>query len=1323
MKKIILSYGVLMVLALCLAGCTQPVMNLVETEPHVYSLELSINGNSVDTYSTVVFAGEQDTYRPAEITVTNTGNRRLTGLQLKEKDNNGDFGIDALPSRTLEPNESITFQVVFEPWNSSQVGPRGVEILAGNSDASKIVKLEYTAYELEELEYGKVITLTPTLFQVSGTGPYEVTTDDTSKTGDSPWLSSNPDVAYFEGDDLIVTGPGETVFYFVTDEEDYKAKGKKVTVYPAKETLNPVYPLEDGFVAGVDSGAPVLPANLGAINAAAGEDGVVAFSLPGGSSVISAIDPASGALTFSGSEGETEEVTVTLTITKTTSDGILTTHSGSVTFTAKIVPPKPGPAIQSAVIDGAIRADAKKLVITWDKALELTNLDGFSINNETQGAFSFTGHTVLENTLTITLGREPSWSEIQAEALTLTYNAGTGNVEDTDGNPGQTANNVSITMQNFDAVVYTPPVVAAENGIVLDGADPTHLVITWDKNIDSTSGFAGFTLQAGTETITFSGASVHDAKLTLTMNRAPNRAEAQGDLTLSYNASNSGPVKDLGGSAAETFTGKTVTVTNVGQFLAAPVLQSAVINATAPTTLALTFDQAVQAASSAGFAISGSETATSFVTDITGSGTTTLTLTLNRKPAYGESVFLSYNQSAGNVALAADFTLGLSTFIDTTVTLDGFTDTNDSRPTVVSVAIDADSDEDHTSTPDEAKIIYVTYDKAVQAPNYTGFSVSGSTTALDIQKIEGTGTSTLALTLNDWPSASEEGNFTLSYDMDLGNVCDNNDNLALSFSEKVEFENYLTMGDNIDTAPPRLVSATVENSDPSVVRVVFNEPVTVDKSKFIVKVNKAVPRTSMAAATNGILMDVQKELVDREIRNVVVVPGSNDRIWDMTMDISAVHGEVLRLATNAAGAAQDLAKNAQGVLAPNSLPEILQFIVSNKVKRVKGTFESTAGFYKNGSSIDLTNNGTITVSSNKLYQAAIQYLTKRGSYSSIGVYPAGNDVYTIVLDTDQIVDTDLSFSATHIPVAHMAGGGSKYIITTSTGTDITITNEIASAVFQGRNGTVLVIDEHIVFQQKSGVELTGGLIQMMDGGSIIMDGGVIRNSVSQRPTAAGNNQNNDIHAAGIRIGGGSYGGYLIINGGKITNNYARFGASPASSAETNGGAGGVIVMQYGVIIMNGGEISNNTLDVNGMTPRTALAGGIMGNTGSNQRHANASFFMTGGEIFGNKVIGSTAVMGSAGGVYVSGTFQKNGGTIYGADGGDSSRHNTTTLTGNKASAIFVSNEVSANPGGTSVKREHTAGPDVTLFVESLKTSTSTKGQNTVPTWATSFWDE
>jgi hypothetical protein len=502
-----------------------------------------------------------------------------------------------------------------------------------------------------------------------------------------------------------------------------------------------------------------------------------------------------------------------------------------------------------------------------------------------------------------------------------------------------------------------------------------------------------------------------------------------------------------------------------------------------------------------------------------------------------------------------------------------------------------------------------------------------------------------------------------------------------------------------------MVSATVEDGNANIVRVVFNEPVTIDKDKFYVKVND-LPYKTMAAAppASGILLDLQKR-DDRTITGVSAVPGMNDTAWDMPMTAPAVHGEILRLATTEEGAAQDKAPS------PNSLPTIPQFIVSNNVKRVKGSFESIAGLYVNETKIDSVTDG----GGGLMYQNALDYL------HSTATLPKGNDTIVIVLDTNQTFTRTAAWWTYNQIAENTSNQQPIKIIVTTTGGSVIISNQQSDrAMFEGRNGIILVIDEGVIFEGSSSYPTKGSLIQMMTGGSIILDGGEIRGHVSAKDGGTGSEQN-DIHAGAIRFGGGANGGYLIINSGKITGNTAKFNPGGTSS-EGNGGAGAVIILQYGVVVMNGGEISGNTLDVQDGTALTAMAGAIMGNINTAQRSGNASFFMTGGEISGNKVVNGTTAVASSGGIVVSGTFQKTGGTIYGADTGNSSKKNTTTLTGNKASAVFVANgSYSTNPPG--FKREDTAAPDVTLFVESFKSSASAAATNTVPDWATSFWDE
>ena len=961
------------------------------------------------------------------------------------------------------------------------------------------------------------------------------------------------------------------------------------------------------------------------------------------------------------------------------------------------VQPHTTPAISAALITNA---DKDKLELTFSEDVLVSGEApyGFTLTRDGEPELFITGKTGSGTAYTFTLNREAAEGEI----IALTYSGDTVTSKDDD---------IPLAPAASQAVNNTVKAYPVITSAVIENSAKNKLVLTFSKTVTIT-GSTGFTVTGSPDDISITNVTGNGTAWTFTLNREAASGET---ITLAYTGDGNMVIDGDGNPLKPT--------TKAITFWAPPELVSAIIYQASPFNLVLSFNENVAASSSAGFSVNGSATAARFTTGVSGSGTATLTLTLNLKPAYGETLLLSYNSALGNVAHSSDSSVVLADFTNESVALNGFSAENDSRPTMLSVVIDADSNNDSTATPDEAKTIYVTYDKAVTATNANGFSISGSVTALDITGISGSGTSTLALALDDWPSLSEEGTFTLSYSMDLGNVCDyaGSDNLALSFSAvAVDFENYTALGDNVDTAPPRLVSATVEDSSSSVVRVVFNEPVTVDKDKFFVKVND-VPYTSMAAAppASGILLDLQKR-TDRTITSAVAAGGGmSAAAWELTMSAPALHGEILRLASSAAGAAQDLSTDVNGYPAPNSLAQIPQFIVNNKVKRVKGAFEDTLGLYINGTKVASVTDGN----GGQLYENAVAYLHTRKFVNG--------DIVTIVLDTNQTLTTLPSWWSSGInnnQLPDTDGNSYRVIVTTTGDTDITIENrQTSGAMFQSRNGMTLVIDEHVIFKGSSSYSTPGSLIQMMDGGSIIMDGGEIREHLCLRP-AGTTGENNDIHGGAIRLGGGKRGGYLIINGGKITENTAKFrsGGSPSIS---NGGAGGIIVLQYGVVVMTGGEISNNTMDITDASaiPGSALAGGIMANTNNAQRHGNASFFMTGGEISGNRVTPGSYTVGSAGGVLISGTFQKTGGTIYGADAGDTTRRNITTLIGNRASAVFVSGSTGANPGTPAAgsvhgKREDTAGPEVTLFVESYKSGTSTTAVNTVPDWATSYWD-
>jgi hypothetical protein len=360
-----------------------------------------------------------------------------------------------------------------------------------------------------------------------------------------------------------------------------------------------------------------------------------------------------------------------------------------------------------------------------------------------------------------------------------------------------------------------------------------------------------------------------------------------------------------------------------------------------------------------------------------------------------------------------------------------------------------------------------------------------------------------------------------------------------------------------------------------------------------------------------------------------------------------------------------------------------------------------------------------------MYQNAINHLSSSGNFIQNG------EVITLVLPGNQTLTTNterLNFTATHLPLSEpRRANPPTFIITTPTGNtqEYTITINGNGFGLVIRNALRLVLDENVVFKHSRNVTNARPLIAMMDGSKMILNGGALRNN---SVTVDGNFDSGGHRGGAVRVQGGSWGAYLLMNSGDISGNEV-FEALGTGNTGTHGGAGGVFMMQYGALIMHGGTINNNSY-TNDSAHERPRAGGVSDGGGTNaQHHANSAFFMTGGEIGGNRVLGSSTGA-SAGGVLTSGVFQKNGGTIYGADVANEAMRNQNLMTGAnnvRVNAIAVIMNAVLNPNLTTTPpqarlRDTTAGPAVSLFVESSKTSNSVAGVNLVPEWAQSFWD-
>ena len=744
----------------------------------------------------------------------------------------------------------------------------------------------------------------------------------------------------------------------------------------------------------------------------------------------------------------------------------------------------------------------------------------------------------------------------------------------------------------------------------------------------------------------------------------------------------------------------------------AHIVSAAIDGATTESAkqIKVTLQAPVTAESSAGFSVINDIVGPIALEEAVTVDGATLTLTMRRLLAWEEiqaaAIELKYASTLGNVI---DGQNNPTPDRQVLITLSSFDAGVYGPPTVQSAEIDADRDGSGPSSA-QAKKLYLTFSKPVKAVNAAGFTITGSRTAVRVTAaIEGSDTATLALTLNDAADESERANVKLHYNANLGNVRDaaNEASLVSSFNDQaVTFKNYDTIH-NADTIPPKIVSAVIEDASPGTVRVTFSEPVTVDAGKFTAKVSGTAWKSlaSNAPPAGGTVLDVG--IVTRTIS--AAAPASADSsVWDLTLSDSTQFGEIIRLAAQA---------NAAADRSSNQLPEIPQFIVRSLVKRVKRGYEAQAGFYRNG----LRDETAATGSS--LYQTSLSKLG--GNAASHPDHPQAREVIAIVLDSDQTFSAAPPWNS----YSHVTGlngrqfDGAMVIITTVTGNtqDFTITLERPDPLFFVRNNITLVIDEHVIVKRKQGVTGTSALVANLDGGKLILDGGELRENAASAANGGG----------GVQMGGGNYGAILLINGGKITGNQFTSTAFGNESA-----AGGINLNQYGIVVMHGGEISNNTLTQSGGTLGAASgprAGGIAARNDSNQNHSNGSFYMTGGEIRGNKVVGAYDAA-SAGGVIVNGTFQKVGGTIYGSDHGNQNYRNTTEFTAlvSAGAAAVINKAATRNPDPAAVLtnpdrpeavvRDTTTGPDDTLFLDSRKSAHGSAGINLVPAWAESFWD-
>ncbi len=528
--------------------------------------------------------------------------------------------------------------------------------------------------------------------------------------------------------------------------------------------------------------------------------------------------------------------------------------------TADTIPPQ----IMAAYVNDD-RPDV--LVIEFDEEIQVSGFDGFTLNGSSS---AITGlNSVLASAIEFTLSTDVVFGEL----LTLAYDSISENVQDiaTLENPMQSITDILVA-NNVEFIDDVAPTLTKASVV---NENPDELILEFDEDVLVTDE-SGITINGTTGSIlNISGSGTNTLIITLDANvlygetLSFNYLSTGGNIT--DNAKNPNDLQDITG----------ITVFNYVDYVDVfePNYVSAKVDDAAPTQVVVVFDEPVITTDESGFTITGT---TGTITGVSGSGTEILTFTLDADVVFGENIELSYNSAVGDAIDAAGTPNDLADFGPVTIANNVlYTGTGD--PTLADIT--AVSVED--ANPNQ---IVVTFDENVTLTDQTGFSVSGITA--NITDVTGGGTATLTFTLD--VSVVYGDIVLLSYTS--GNVNGVTNPLA-------DFTNLNVINNvaYVDNVAPTLSSATVLNSTPTIIDLVFDENVVfTDATGFTVN------GTTGAISTSS---------------------GSGSNVMSITLDAAIVYGESITL-DYISGNVTDEA------VSPNSLATFSNFVVANYVEFV-----------------------------------------------------------------------------------------------------------------------------------------------------------------------------------------------------------------------------------------------------------------------------------------------------------------------------------------------------------------------------------------------------
>ena len=474
------------------------------------------------------------------------------------------------------------------------------------------------------------------------------------------------------------------------------------------------------------------------LETSAGLPGAAAFTLAGGTVAVSgvSIDGKTVVLSLSPKADVGETITIAYTQPSGATDGKLQSLSGghiveswsaqSVTNNADGVPRPTG-----ATVNGS------SLAITFDRALDV-------MSKPAAAAFTLSGTTTVSSvsiagsTVTLTLSAEVA----HGDEITVSYTKpDSGGIK----RSGQALFAESFT--SLSVTNETPDPTPTFESAAINAAGDT-LSITMSKSLlETTAGVpeaSAFTVSGGTAAV--SDVSIDGTTIALTLSPKADLGET---ITIAYTqptGATDGKLQSVsGGHLVDSWSAQAVTNGADG----VPRPTGATVNG---SSLAITFDRALDTMSKPAASAFGLTGATPTVSSVSTAGST-VTLTLSAAVAHDDTITVSYSKpDTGGIKRS-----GQALFAESFASLSVTNETPDPTPTFVSAAINAAGD---TLTVTMSTELLAT---SAGVPEASAFTLAGGTVAVSAVSIDGT---TVSLALS--PKADLGETITIAYTQPTG---------------------------------------------------------------------------------------------------------------------------------------------------------------------------------------------------------------------------------------------------------------------------------------------------------------------------------------------------------------------------------------------------------------------------------------------------------------------------------------------------------------------------------------------------------------------------